>query len=77
MIFWVAVGVAVWIICGIVDLGLYNAWLIRKCPELGKDLRKMFYRIAIVMNVIAAPLSVVLTFIFTGFGKYGWTLKQE
>lgn len=67
MIFLVA-----WFACGLVSVGLTNAYFGRKFQSVAAPREDL--GMAIFLGLFG-PIALVVSFLMSGFGKYGWSLR--
>lgn len=64
--------IIVWLMLGLGGAGFDNAYFQRKWPDQcdgRKDLGRAF------VMVPFGPLNLVMSYLLTGFGEYGWSLQ--
>lgn len=69
---WIILG---WLLCGFIHLGIWVAYCQNEYAIIAEeDYRKDLF-VGIFLSIIAAPLVLIIMFFWTGFVKYGWSLK--
>jgi len=74
-----AIGLFLWLSCGITAAGLFNGmndhfnWGQEKC-EVWSARDQSF---GLIWGVAGGPLSLVVALAFTGFGHDGWTILRK
>lgn len=74
-----AIIAVIWFGCGIAGSGFSNAHFRAEYPSLYRDgaLAKREGRGLMGMSCLFGPISLVATYLWTGFGSDGWTLSTE
>ena len=74
MIWWIAIP---WLICGFVGVGFLCANLQTKYSAIYNKQEYMDDLGMCVLFALLGPIFLVISFLWSGFGQYGWTLKYR